>query len=102
MVKCPSCGAESADEALECAKCGVVFAKLRKIKEREKAEAAAGLDAEASPPPPDPEKLRFAAIAFVVAWLVLFSLYYMKAMSDARPKPPFDEEFSRPRAGRSG
>jgi hypothetical protein len=101
VVNCPSCKAESADGALECAKCGVVFAKLKAIKEREKAEAAAGLEAEASPPPPDPAKFRLVAIALVVGWLVAFSLYFTSAMRDLKRKPVLDDDFSTPPAGRS-
>ena len=89
-MKCPQCGVAAAPEAAECAGCGVIFAKLKEVREREKA-AAALLDKTLAA---DVERLpyvhpwfgRVLAIVATVAWILGFGLYYRHAVNEARER----------------
>jgi uncharacterized membrane protein YvbJ len=71
-VKCPNCGAQAPEGAPECPGCGVLFSKLKALKEREKREAAEFL-ALSEKPLPSASSLwrgRAAAAAVVMLWLI--------------------------------
>ncbi|HXT01476.1 MAG TPA: zinc ribbon domain-containing protein [Elusimicrobiota bacterium] len=80
-MKCPSCGAPSADGAAECPQCGLVFAKWRERQEREKREAAEALKSLDAPPAPKPPVNpwigRIAAAVIVVWWMLGLAIYYL-------------------------
>ena len=101
-MKCPSCGSQAPDAAAECPSCGVVFAKLKAIKEREK-KSVETAELKPSAPPLDPAKLRAYALAFVIGWLVAFSIFFKREMDRVRPEPPppFDETLRPPPSARS-
>jgi hypothetical protein len=68
-MKCPSCGAASADGAAECPACGLIFAKWR-----EKSLKALELPPP-SPPAPDRWIGRAIAAVIVILWLGGFGYY---------------------------
>jgi|GEM_PF-2084521 len=82
-MKCPSCGAVCPEGALECASCGVIFAKLEERRKREKAEAAealARLNAPASQPFDLALGKRIAAGALVI-WAALMARFILQEMT---------------------
>ena len=87
-MKCPNCDAQSGDDAVECASCGLVFAKWRARREKEKheaAEALAALAAPASAPPVDPRVARGAAVVVVAAWTLGLGFYFGRHPAKRRP-----------------
>lgn len=83
-MKCPACAAENPDGALECAACGVIFAKLKEKKEAERRAAEELLaKAEQSPPPGNPWVPRLLAIGVVCVWLSAMAVYYLLTMKGA-------------------
>lgn len=103
-TRCPHCGAARAADAVECAGCGVIFAKLA----AKKARAAKEAEVLPAPEPPaeDAEKahaaklwkIRAAAVGVVVAWIVGFGLYYRAALSAARARASRADIRTRPAA----
>ena len=92
-MKCPNCSAQSGDDALECASCGVVFANWRARQEREKTAAAAALaalEAPAAEPPLNPWIVRGAASAFVAFWMLGLGMYFLRHPAKRRPAPGAD------------
>ena len=73
-MKCPSCGAQAADDAAECPACGIIFAKWRELREKEKRAALDALDAPA-PPPTNIWIVRIVAAALVALWVAVFCVY---------------------------
>lgn len=79
-MKCPNCGAPSGDGAVECPRCGLVFAKWRERQEKEKRETADALKALESPsPPPKVSPLigRLIAGVIVLWWMLGLAVYYV-------------------------
>jgi uncharacterized membrane protein YvbJ len=80
-MKCPNCGAPCGADAVECPKCGLVFAKWRERQEKEKREAAEALKALESPPqakpPVSPLIGRLAAGVIVLLWMLGLAVYYV-------------------------
>ncbi len=90
-MKCPNCDAPAPDGATECAGCGVIFAKLKKIYDREREDARAELESgeEASRPAAlNPWVVRALAAGFVLLWLLGFAVYYHEAVAEARARSP--------------
>lgn len=90
-MKCPRCAAENADGAADCAACGVVFAKLKELKEKERRaaeEALARLAAaeDEAKPKTDPWVWRALAIGVAVAWSSALATYYL--LWSRRHAPP--------------
>lgn len=78
-MKCPNCGAQAPDGALECAACGVIFAKLlKKIEELEVAPSA----------PFNPWIGRGLAAALVILWMLAFAVYYQERVEKLRAEHP--------------
>lgn len=75
-MKCPNCGVASPDAAAECPSCGLLFAKLKALREKEKREAAEFLALAEQPPAAAPEASRWRgrliAAGIVMGWLVVF------------------------------
>ncbi len=82
-MKCPNCGATTPEGAVECAGCGVIFAKLKQKLEREKGQEKEP-DKEEAPAPAqfNPWKGRLIAMALVLAWFIAFGLYYRGLVSE--------------------
>jgi hypothetical protein len=93
-VKCPHCLAEAPDEAAECPRCGLLFAKLKAQREREKREAAEFLALAEKPAPPakpsDPWKGRLIAAGVVLLWFVALFFYFVNDLNRRAEKtlPP--------------
>lgn len=89
MTLCPLCARPSAEGAVECPTCGVIFAKLRARAEREKAASAARTLDPTPPPALNPWHVRLAAAAVVVCWMLGLGLYYRVELSRGplRAKP---------------
>lgn len=71
-MKCPNCAAPSAEDAAECPKCGLVFAKWRERRDKE-------LELLESPPAPPSRPLwvgRAIAGTVVLLWLLSLAVYY--------------------------
>lgn len=77
-MKCPSCAAPAEEGAVECPKCGILFAKFAAVEERRKREAAAALAALEAPPVPayNPWLGRGIAVGLVALWVLAFGLYF--------------------------
>lgn len=77
-MKCPNCGAEGPAGGVECAACGVIFAKFKKKLEPK------------LPPPSkfNPWKGRLIAAVIVALWIVSFALYYRGVVSGMRVRNP--------------
>lgn len=71
-MKCPHCGVDVPAGAIECAGCGVIFAKFKKKLEHLEAPAPATFN---------PWKGRAIAVAIVALWLLAFGLYYHRVLS---------------------
>lgn len=90
-MKCPNCGVEAIVGAVDCAGCGVIFAKFKAKKERIVLEAETGLtsaDKTDAEPPIARWKVRAVAIGFVVLWMGSFALYYYYALTQPAVSRP--------------
>ncbi|NNN07485.1 MAG: hypothetical protein HKL90_16470 [Elusimicrobia bacterium] len=87
-MKCPSCAAECAEGALECASCGVIFAKLeaRRRREREEVEQALAKLGADSAPVVDPMLGRAVAMVAFALWAGVMSYFVVQQMR-RRPAP---------------
>ena len=87
MTKCPSCRAEAAEGAKECAACGLIFEKLLKRLEL--------------PPAPkvvrSPWLGRSIAFTLTVAWMIGLGLYYRSAVRKMVVKKPLKPAAAKPR-----
>ncbi|MFI5346919.1 MAG: hypothetical protein ACHQ51_11145 [Elusimicrobiota bacterium] len=95
-MKCPNCGAPAAEEAADCEKCGVVFAKwdkLRELKKRDESAARAELESGGSSSF-NPWLGRAIASGLVALWLVVLGAYfhYHKARAHKKPLGPLTGE----------
>lgn len=79
-MKCPNCGAEAPAGAVDCAGCGVIFAKFKAKLERVEAPAPA--------PPVNRWKGRAIALTLVMLWCAGFALYYSRVVADLRARKP--------------
>ncbi|MFI5362016.1 MAG: hypothetical protein ACHQ49_08615 [Elusimicrobiota bacterium] len=94
-MKCPSCSAPCADDAVECPSCGLVFAKWRERQEKARlaaAEALAALSVPRAAAPPNQALWRGAAVAVVVAWIAGMALYVRFHAANRLPAPSRHEE----------
>lgn len=93
-MKCPNCGVACAEDASECAACGLLFSKWRERQERVKREAAAALaQLEIKPRPPiDPRLARSLAIGVALLWCALFIWYFHLETVRARNRALEQEE----------
>ena len=82
-MKCPNCGLEASAGALDCAGCGVIFAKFLAQREREKKEAAEFLALSQAPAAPAPKlwRGRVAAGVLLVIWFGALLWYYANTLN---------------------
>lgn len=78
-MRCPNCGVTPAAGAVECAGCGVIFAKLKKQLELPPTPSASGLN---------PWTGRVIAGVILVIWCLAFGWYYRGLVSGMRVRNP--------------
>lgn len=76
-MKCPNCGVEAPAGAVDCASCGIIFAKFKKKLE----------SLPVTPPSRfQPWMGRALAVAVVLAWMLGLALYYRSVLSEWDPR----------------
>src|SRR3954467_11122559 len=78
-MKCPNCGAQCPVRVAECANYGVIIANIKK--KLEPLEPAA-------PPAVNPWIARSVAVVFLIAWMIVLSLYYRRAVAVMKVRNP--------------
>ncbi|MDP3543257.1 MAG: hypothetical protein Q8T11_12385 [Elusimicrobiota bacterium] len=72
-MKCPICGVDAPAGAVDCAACGIIFAKFKKKLESLPVTPASRFQ---------PWMGRALAVVIVLAWMAGFGLYYRAVLSE--------------------